>query len=102
MPKLTISRSKAFRDRLRAYQIFLDGKQVGKVRAGRRLEVEVSPGRHQVVAKIDWCSSPAVEVDALRADINLEVGSSWNVWSLREMISRLTWRKNEYLHVKEA
>jgi hypothetical protein len=49
-------------DRGRAYKLEVDGEERGRVKAGDRLELPVEPGSHEVRARIDWTSSPAVEV----------------------------------------
>ena len=43
----------------------MTGKEVGKVRNDQTTTFPVSPGTHRVVAKIDWISSNAVEVELL-------------------------------------
>jgi hypothetical protein len=51
-------------DRRRAYRIFLDGRKVGAIRSGESQKLEVSPGRHGLQLKIDWCSSEKLSVEA--------------------------------------
>jgi len=102
MPRLVVTRPTAFRDRLRAYRIFVDGTNVGDVRAGGQVELEISPGRHRVEARVDWCSSTPLSVEASGEPIRLEVGSDWSSWNPFELLARLTWKKNEYLYVRKA
>jgi len=52
----------SWRDRLRAYRILVDGMSRGEVRSGAELRVELSPGCHEVQARIDWSGSPPQEV----------------------------------------
>src|SRR5450759_3770666 len=52
------------RDLLRSYAVIIDGEQVAKIKRGQRLELSVSPGRHVIFLKIDWCRSPEVEIEA--------------------------------------
>jgi len=58
-----ITRSSSYADRLRAYQILIDGREAGRVKAGQSVEISVSPGTHSVVAKIDWCGSNTINFD---------------------------------------
>jgi hypothetical protein len=53
-----------WRDRFRSYLVVIDDKEVGQVRRGQRLEIPITPGHHEIFLKIDWCTSPTVEVDA--------------------------------------
>jgi hypothetical protein len=57
-------KQRSWRDILRRYLVMLDGEQVAKVRRGQVIELPVSAGQHAIFLKIDWCSSPTVEVDA--------------------------------------
>jgi hypothetical protein len=49
-------------DRLRRYRIVVDGVTVGSLRQDEELEVSVAPGRHEVVARIDWSGSEPLHV----------------------------------------
>jgi hypothetical protein len=53
-----LTRTPAFSDRSRAYQIYLDGALVGQIHHRERCSFEVHPGRHELFLTIDWCSSP--------------------------------------------
>jgi hypothetical protein len=58
-----ITRSSSYADRLRSYQILIDGREAARVKAGQSLEISVSPGSHSVVAKVDWCGSNTINFD---------------------------------------
>ena len=58
-----------WRDRARGYVVMIDDQEVAKVRRSQRLELPVTPGRHEVFLKIDWCRSPTVTVDAQPGEI---------------------------------
>ena len=36
---------------------------------GQRLEFPVAPGRHEIFLKIDWCTSPVVEIEAQPGEV---------------------------------
>jgi hypothetical protein len=52
-----------WRDRLRKYQIDLDGHVVGFVERGGAFVLDVAPGRYGVRASLDWGQSPVLPVD---------------------------------------
>jgi hypothetical protein len=52
-----------WRDRSRAYRIFIDGTEAGKVRHGSTWKLAVPPGRHRRRRAIDWGRSPEVDFD---------------------------------------
>lgn len=58
MAKLIIKRSNEFNNRLRSYNIFVDGERIGSVANGQAEEFSVPAGEHKIIAKITWCSSP--------------------------------------------
>ena len=63
MAKLTMHRSRELNNKIRIFKIHIDGKQVGEIRYGETIDFEVTPGRHEVVAKVDWCRSQVVEFE---------------------------------------
>jgi hypothetical protein len=64
MAELIVRRcTAAWQDRMRDYRVLVDGSERGRVGNGGELRVLVAPGRHRVQVKIDWCGSPAVDVD---------------------------------------
>jgi hypothetical protein len=52
-------------DRMRAYRVVIDGDAVAVIRRGKRLDLPLAAGRHEVYLKIDWCRSRAVSADLL-------------------------------------
>jgi len=63
MPTIQIKRTSEYINRFRDYQLYLDGVKVGAVANGQTQTLEVTPGRHTLEAKIDWCSSPEIAFD---------------------------------------
>lgn len=49
-------------DRLRAYEIEIDGIRRGKLRRQQELRFDLAEGTHRVRAAIDWSGSPTIEV----------------------------------------
>jgi hypothetical protein len=50
-------------DRLRAYQVYVDGQKIGQIKPGETEAFEVPPGRHELRLKIDWGTSETLQVD---------------------------------------
>jgi hypothetical protein len=64
MAGLIVRRRAAWwQDRMRDYIVLVDGSECGRVGNDDEVRVHVAPGRHRVQLKIDWCGSPAVDVD---------------------------------------
>ncbi len=68
MATLIIKRTSEYNNRLRDYQIFLDGKKIGTIANGQTKEFEMPPGQHTLIAKIDWCSSPEISLTINETD----------------------------------
>jgi hypothetical protein len=60
MPTINITRTSAYMNRLRDYQLYLDGKKIGTIGNGQTKQLETTAGQHTLLAKIDWCSSETV------------------------------------------
>ena len=52
-----------WQDKLRSYRILIDGKDVGSIGERAQVDVQVGPGKKKVQFKIDWCTSPVIEVN---------------------------------------
>jgi hypothetical protein len=65
MTNLTIIRDSGYADRLRAYRVVVDGSEIGRIRDGETRSFLVTPGKHRLPLKIDWCGSKQVEFMAV-------------------------------------
>jgi hypothetical protein len=63
MAKLIISRSKEWQNKSRKFKLFIDGEQIDVINDGEIKEVNLNQGKHKIVFKVDWCSSPEMEFD---------------------------------------
>jgi hypothetical protein len=61
MAVLKIVRDSGYADRLRAYQVILDGVTIGEVRNDQTQQFAVTPGQHRLSLKIDWCGSKTID-----------------------------------------
>jgi len=80
--QVRIRRSKSRADRcLRAYSVELDGAQVALLRVGELTTIPITPGRHSLALKIDWCGSEVVEFDAMPGEwVDFDCGCVLNGW----------------------
>lgn len=73
---IRITRESGYADVLRAYQVVLDGKVVGKIKDGEQFEFDVAPGKHQLNLKVDWCRSNIVDFEVGQGAVEFECGSN--------------------------
>lgn len=103
MATLRVQRPSQYADWLRKYRIFVDGSPVGDISAGSDSTFEVSQGRREVLARIDWCSSNSVNVEIEDAhECTLEVGSNLNGWRLLLGFLYITFWRSDYLYLREV
>lgn len=55
--------SNSWTDRLRAYEIVIDGCVAGRIHRGESHDFEVAAGPHEIFLKIDWCRSEMLALD---------------------------------------
>ena len=77
---IILTRDSGCVDLLRSYTVLLDGKAVGSVRNGGRIELDAVPGHHTLRMKIDWCGSESVEFEYLGEPLHFECGSNLRGW----------------------
>ena len=58
MATIKLRRTNEFVNKLRDYQIYVDGQKIGTIANGETKDFQTTEGQHTVVAKIDWASSP--------------------------------------------
>jgi hypothetical protein len=101
MTRLRFQRPQQYADRMRKYELFVDGVPRGQIRRGESVEVAASPGSHIVVARIDWCSSNELSLDCRDGQTyDLEVGSNVTGWRMLAAILYITLFRSEYLYLR--
>lgn len=101
MPKLTVVRDTSIPDAFRAYSVRLDGKEIGDLKPGQSLAVDVAPGTHTLALKIDWCGSKTVEFDG---GSEVRYAARSNLTGLRMLLGifYVLFLKDEYLVLQQA
>src|SRR6266478_2017182 len=101
--QLTVRRTTSYADRLRAYEVNLDGVAVGSVRARREVTLPVSAGKHSLLLRIDWCDSPQIDFDARPGEeVLFECGSSLAGWRLLLGLFFIIFRTKQYLWLRRV
>lgn len=99
---LHIHRPKQYADGLRRYKILVDGVIEEEISAGSSVWLEVSPGRHELMARIDWASSNTLTVEVEEGiQHGLEVGSNVQGWRVSLALLYNTVWSSEALYLRE-
>jgi hypothetical protein len=72
---------------LRRIVIDIDGAPAARVGHGKTVEVAVSPGQHSVRARMDWHTSPTIQVD-VPAHETVTVRVQYPFSSIRQVMRR--------------
>jgi hypothetical protein len=99
---IRIIRDSGYVDRLRSYQIIVDGHAVGEIRNGGRVEFDVPPGRHQLYMKLDWCRSSVVDFQTEQHVIQFECGSNVRGWKSLIAFLYVTFLRDQYLWLRRT
>ena len=84
MSIIKLERTNEYSNRLRKYGVYIDNIKAGEISNGENKSFDISPGKHTVVCKIDWCSSPTLSFEVSGEEIKtLRVGGFKNAnWIL--------------------
>ena len=63
MPTIRVDRTASTYGLLRRLKVLVDGRKVASVWVGRSVEVEVTPGVHEIAVQMDWAKTPPLRVD---------------------------------------
>jgi hypothetical protein len=95
---LKVVRRTGYADRFRSYKIFVNGTQVGTIARDTVLDLEVPCGPVTVEARIDWCRSRPLMIEAApNQKIELEV---LNRWGALLSLGAITFGFRSYLIVR--
>src|SRR5688572_19515030 len=100
---VTISRDSGYADRLRSYRVVVDDSEVGTISNGESKTFSIEPGPHQLVLKIDWCSSNTARFDLPPGrSIHFECGSNLRGMALFLSIYYVLFARDQYLWLRPA
>ncbi|MBI2282271.1 MAG: hypothetical protein HYU71_01020 [Bacteroidetes bacterium] len=81
--KIILNRENEWRNRARGFKVWIDGKEVGTIANGGSEAYLVEPGTYKLQCKIDWCSSPGLELTVKEGETRfVQVGSGMKYYSL--------------------
>ncbi len=100
--RVEIRRPRLHADRLRAYRILVDGQEVGRVRNGGTITIDLPSIAHVLQAKVDWCGSPLLRIEKSGENLCvLEVGFNGSTFRQFMPYLYITFLRNRYLYLTE-
>jgi hypothetical protein len=100
---IRIKRDSGYVDKTRVYKIVLDGDVVDKIKDGQQIQLDITPGNHQLYLKIDWCRSNIVEFKMNEEIIEFECGSNLRdlkFWIPFIELIYIIFKRNQYIWLR--
>lgn len=99
MCTIRVVRPSLLADTLRSYKILLNGNVAGSIGHNGTLEIAAPAGTVTIEARIDWCRSNALTVNAVPGQtVEIEVRNNWGaflgLWAV-------TFGRNSYLRLTQ-
>ena len=69
MPKLLIRRNSEWANKLRAFELFLNGRKIGEIKDRELLSFEIPEGNYELMARIDWCGSQPLKIEIAEGEV---------------------------------
>ncbi|TBW28904.1 hypothetical protein [Gramella sp. KN1008] len=63
MPKLLLKRNSEWANKMKVYELYLNGKKFTEIDHDEVLSFEIPEGKYRLVAKVDWCSSQPLDLE---------------------------------------
>ena len=100
--KIKIYRPKQFIDMARVYKLYADDQEVAIIKRGIEKTITIPDSTRNLVAKIDWCSSPAFSVQGMKENrITIKNSFGDNLFKVLLLtLYYITLGKNEYLVIE--
>lgn len=80
---IEMSRTSQYINKMREYSVLIDGAEMGTIKDGGRLRIDLPPGEHVIQVKIAWCTSPTLRFTLAEGEVlKFRCGSPLRGWKL--------------------
>jgi|GEM_PF-1072761 len=69
MPKLLIKRNSEWANKMRSFDLYLNGRKFSEIKDKQILSFEIPEGTYQLKARIDWCGSKPLNIEIAEGEI---------------------------------
>ena len=97
---INLRRTPGYVDRIREYEIVLDGKAVGKIKNGGEIQIAAYPGVHEIYLRLYWCRSNVVRFNYEGAKIKFVCGNCLTGWQVLFWVFYFVFLRNNYLWIR--
>ncbi|MGA8854697.1 MAG: hypothetical protein WB492_11030 [Christiangramia sp.] len=68
MPKLLIRRDSEWANKMRSFDLYLNGRKFTEIKDKQLLSFQIPEGKYQLQAKIDWCGSQPLDIEIKKGE----------------------------------
>ncbi|MGF7535830.1 hypothetical protein AAGG74_19455 [Bacillus mexicanus] len=99
---IEISRTSQYINKLRGYSVEIDGAEMGNIKDGGRLRIDLQPGEHIIQVKIAWCTSQTLRFTLAEGEaLKFRCGSPLRGWKLLLVLFSVLGRPEHYLFIEQ-
>lgn len=69
MPKLVIKRNSEWANKMRSFELYLNGRKFADIKDKQVVSFEIPEGKYQLLARIDWCGSKPLNIEIAEGKI---------------------------------
>nr|WP_206702903.1 hypothetical protein [Bacillus sonorensis] len=87
---------------MRGFSVLIDGVEMGKIKDGGRLRIDLQPGEHAIQVKIDWCTSQTLRFTLDEGKVlKFRCGSPIRGWKVFLVLFSTVARTENYLFIEQ-
>ncbi|MEC1431377.1 hypothetical protein P9C69_11780 [Bacillus subtilis] len=99
---IEMSRTSQYINKMREYSVLIDGAEMGTIKDGGRLRIDLPPGEHVIQVKIAWCTSPTLRFALAEGEVlKFRCGSPLRGWKLLLALFSVLGRPENYLFIEQ-
>ncbi|MFD1552947.1 hypothetical protein [Putridiphycobacter roseus] len=99
---IEITRVEQYANKARVIRIYINGVKVGFLRDGETKSFEVPATNHEIYAKIDWCKTRPLKIDAAKNEtVQLELGSNLTRKNMYKALYYTFFKPADFLYLKK-
>ncbi len=97
--EIEVTRPKQFTDKIRDYQLIVDGNSVAKIKSDSKVIISIPDNAEYLQAKIDWCTSPKFYIKEIKSNQVLVKNSFSGKLTMIFALYYITFGRSKYLTI---
>lgn len=99
---IEMSRTSQYINKMREYSVLIDGAEMGTIKDGGRLRIDLPPGEHVIQVKIAWCTSPTLRFTLAEGEVlKFRCGSPIRGWKVFMVMFSVLFSPEKHLFIHQ-